>query len=278
MWRQTNQVQIQKIKAPKTSKNSGQVPKSLKVLSLSKRDDSVASSDYFAPQQPSAITTNPITTIKQSQITKTLQGRELLELYDKVDHQRKVLNKVKQVLGDPTMTDQSIVERIQHLMTAKNQINLDHQAQLELVQNRFMMQIEDLCAQINRLQQSQLALQSFKSHDYDFLEQLEKMHHRRNSSNTALNGIKYHPANSSRSPKGTPIVKATQAVTQQMFKQSEADSSILKPMMGNHSTALTQDQGGLSLRLKEIRKKDKFSIAGSTSAEKQAMIELLISS
>ncbi len=82
-WKQSNQIHIQKIVGPKTSKNSGTVPRSLKVLTLSKRDDSVASSDYYAHAQNNAVA---ITTIKQSQITKTLQGKELLEVYDKVDH------------------------------------------------------------------------------------------------------------------------------------------------------------------------------------------------
>ena len=73
-------MQIEKVKAAKTSK--GQAPKSLKILNLSKREDSVASSSDYVP--PSIVNQQSLT-LKQSQITKTLQGKELLELYDTLD-------------------------------------------------------------------------------------------------------------------------------------------------------------------------------------------------
>jgi len=46
----------------------------------------------------------------------------LLELYEKVEQQRKVLNDAKRVLGDTTMTDLSIVDRIASLQA--NQVTL----------------------------------------------------------------------------------------------------------------------------------------------------------
>jgi len=59
------------------------MPKGLKVLTLSKREDSVASNEKFGSNRippPS----NSLT-IKQSQITKTLQGKELHDLYEKIN-------------------------------------------------------------------------------------------------------------------------------------------------------------------------------------------------
>ena len=103
-------------------------PKSLEVLTLSKRDDSVASGDC----QNSSLNTNMHSqqkqslTIKQSQIVKTLQGKELLDLYEKLDHQRKVINDVKRVLGDTLMTDHCIVDRIVALQDAQRSIQDDN--------------------------------------------------------------------------------------------------------------------------------------------------------
>lgn len=61
------------------------MPKSLKVLTLSKREDSMASNEKSGSgQQVTAPPSNSLT-IKQSQITKTLQGKELLDLYEKIN-------------------------------------------------------------------------------------------------------------------------------------------------------------------------------------------------
>ena len=104
------------------------------MLTLSKRDDSVASNDY----QPQSLT------IKQSQITKALQGKELLSLYEKLDRQRLVLNEAKQVLGDPLMTDQCIVERIACLMKSQRVLRAEHSLTVAQMAERHDMQIEDV--------------------------------------------------------------------------------------------------------------------------------------
>jgi len=41
-----------------------------------------------------------------------LQGKELLDLYDTLDMQRKLINDCKKVLGDVMMTDKSVIDRI----------------------------------------------------------------------------------------------------------------------------------------------------------------------
>ena len=87
------------------------MPKSLKVLTLSKREDSWASNEKFATCQQ-ALPSSAALTIKQSQIIKTLQGNELLDLYEKIDSQRKLIDDTKRVLGDIDMTDASIIDRI----------------------------------------------------------------------------------------------------------------------------------------------------------------------
>ena len=57
-------------------------------------------------------------TIKSSQITKTLQGQELLEIYEKLDTYKKVLHEVKKALGDSLMDDSRIID---HILSLKKQ-------------------------------------------------------------------------------------------------------------------------------------------------------------
>ena len=87
-------------------------------MSLSKRDDSETSGK---PITINASAHNSLT-LKQSQITKTLQGKELLELYETVDYQRKIINDCKRVLGDVKMTDASIIKRIVALQAARERL------------------------------------------------------------------------------------------------------------------------------------------------------------
>ena len=54
-------------------------------------------------------------TIKSSQITKTLQGQELLEVYEKLDNYKKVLHEVKKALGDSLMDDSRVIDYILNL-------------------------------------------------------------------------------------------------------------------------------------------------------------------
>ena len=54
-------------------------------------------------------------TIKSSQITKTLQGAELLEVYEKLDNYKKVLHEVKKALGDSMMDDSRVIDHILNL-------------------------------------------------------------------------------------------------------------------------------------------------------------------
>ena len=54
-------------------------------------------------------------TIKSSQITKTLQGQELLEVYEKLDNYKKVLHEVKKALGDSMMDDSRVIDHILNL-------------------------------------------------------------------------------------------------------------------------------------------------------------------
>ena len=54
-------------------------------------------------------------TIKSSQITKTLQGQELLEVYEKLDNYKKVLHEVKKALGDSLMDDSRVIDHILNL-------------------------------------------------------------------------------------------------------------------------------------------------------------------
>ena len=82
---------------------------------------------------------------------KTLQGKELLDLYEKVDHQRKVINEVKRVLGDTLMTDQCILERVVALQDAQRSVQEEHAFVTSQLLNRHQMQIEDLSGQILRL-------------------------------------------------------------------------------------------------------------------------------
>ena len=57
-------------------------------------------------------------TIKSSQITKTLQGQELLEVYEKLDTYKKVLHEVKKALGDSLMDDSRVID---HILSLKKQ-------------------------------------------------------------------------------------------------------------------------------------------------------------
>ena len=122
-------------------------------MTLSKRDDSVASSENPIAVPPSA---KQSLTIKPSQITKS---KDVEALYDKVDLQRKVLNDIKRILGDSHMTDQSIVDRIVILQEAQRSLKQEkrntqeeHLRVVSQLVNRHQMQVEDLNGQLLRMQ------------------------------------------------------------------------------------------------------------------------------
>jgi len=68
-----------------------------------------------------------------------------------VGNQRKVLNDAKQVLGDTTMTDHSIVDRIISLMGSQENMRVEGNQVVAQLLDRHQMQIEDLNGLIHRL-------------------------------------------------------------------------------------------------------------------------------
>lgn len=79
-----------------------QIPKNIKVLS-SKRGQN----DFEGSGQQMMI--------KSSQITKTLQGQELLELYERLDTYKRLVHEVKKALGDSMMHDSKMIDHILNL-------------------------------------------------------------------------------------------------------------------------------------------------------------------
>jgi len=115
-----------------------QIPKNIKVLS-SKRG-----------QQDGDIVLSQMT-IKSSQITKTLQGQELLELYERLDSYKKILHEVKKALGDSLMDDSRIID---HILNLKKQQRAATMKALPQIEDRYQMQIEDLNSQLERMTQN----------------------------------------------------------------------------------------------------------------------------
>ena len=81
--------------------------------------------------------------IKSSQITKTLQGQELLELYEKLDSYKRLIHEVKKALGDSMMNDSKMIDHILNLK--KRQRDADEsQKTISLIEERYQMENEDL--------------------------------------------------------------------------------------------------------------------------------------